>query len=377
MKHLTIVLVFVAMVSTSCQKQINTNKDVGIEEVLSGPPPICSYPSVLVSSFVGNSSTPSIADGPIATAGGGNVLAMTRFSNIIYFSNFGRLRKIESGVVSTIYTHFMGATGEIFITSLTTDPSGNIYASFANEFVIRKISPTGVVLASYGVSGLSGYQNTLPYRFKNISGIAIDNAGRLYVSDQNYVVRRLNADGVFQVIAGSVGVSGVSDGPVSAGRFSHNGGLAVSGSGDIVYVIDNYRIRKISGGMLSTVAGTLTQGHIDGKASIAQFGFIKDIKMDGAGNLYLTDQFTASTALYEYVRKYIFTSSSLSYITTLAGGLRGYINGPGTTARFTTLGPLTVDQAATTIYTGENYTYSIRKLSLTCSPTLSGPPTAF
>ena len=138
---------------------------------------------------------------------------MTSFNDITYFSNSGRLRKIQGGSISTIYTHYSGPIGEYFITSLATDSDGNIYAAIANEYVVRKISPGGVVLATYGVSGTSGYSNTSPFLFQQISGIAVDLDGRLYISDRNYVVRRLNTDGTLQLMAGQPGMYGTTDGP--------------------------------------------------------------------------------------------------------------------------------------------------------------------
>jgi len=323
-----------------------------------------------VSVLAGN-GVASHTDGPIKTAGIASPMAMTSFNDITYFSTWGRLRRIQGGSISTIYTHYSGPIGEYFITSLATDYDGNIYAAFGNEYVIRKISPSGVVLATYGVSGTSGYSNTAPFLFQQLSGIAVDIDGRLYIADKNYVVRRLNTDGTLQLIAGQVGVFGTTDGSVAVARFGLNiGNLAVSPFGESIFVEDETRVRIINAGTVSTIAGSTYTGHVDGNGSSARFGTLSEIKLDASGNLYLSEYYNSSTTEYCYIRKIIRMTTGLIpwKVTTLAGGVRGYANGDGAVARFNGPWGITVNNSSTTVLVADHVNDRIRKLSLTCVP---------
>jgi hypothetical protein len=363
---LPLILVF------SCRKAEMATEKIENTEILSDPgAPPCYYPNVGVSVLAGN-GVPSHTDGPIKTAGINSPMAMTSFNDNTYFSTWGRLRRIQGGMISTIYTHYHGPIGEYFITSLATDYDGNIYAAFANEYVVRKISPSGVVLATYGVSGTSGYSNTAPFLFNQISGIAVDADGRLYIADKNYVVRRLNTDGTLQLIAGQVGLWGSTDGSIAVARFGISmGEIAVSPFGESIFVEDNTRVRIINAGTVSTIAGSTYTGHVDGNGPSARFGYLSDMVLDASGNLYLSEYYNGPTAEYCYIRKIIRMTTGLIpwKVTTLAGGAIGYANGDGAVARFDHPWGITVNNSSSTVLVADKGNNRIRKLSLTCVPT--------
>ncbi len=360
------------MLIFSCRKTELGAENIENKEILSDPgAPPCYYPNVGVSVLAGN-GTFSYTDGPIKIAGVGCPMAMASFNDNTYFTTWGRLRRIQGGSISTIFTHDHGPIGEYFITSLATDYDGNIYAAFTNEHVVRKISPSGVLLATYGVSGTSGYSNVSPFLFGQISGIAVDIDGRLYIADNNYVIRRLNTDGTLQLIAGQVGLWGTTDGSTAVARFGLNmRNIAVSPFGESIYVEDDTRVRVINAGTVSTIAGSTYTGHIDGNGSSARFGNLRDIKIDASGNLYLSEMYNSSTTSYCYIRKMIRMTTGLIpwKVTTLAGGERGYANGDGAVARFDSPWGITVNNSSSTVLVADYNNNRIRKLSLTCVPT--------
>src|SRR5580658_2610842 len=94
-------------------------------------------------------------------------------------------------------------------------------------------------------------------------GLAFDAAGNLYIADSdNYRIRQVSPTGIITTIAGTGNDTYSGDGgsPLFA-SFSDVSGVAVDFSGNI-YVADssNRRIRKISNGIVTTIAGTGVQG---------------------------------------------------------------------------------------------------------------------
>jgi len=69
-------------------------------------------------------------------------------------------------------------------------------------------------------------------------------------------------------------------------------GIAVDSAGNL-YVADsaNNRIRMVSNGVITTVAGNGTQGFSGdgGPATGAQLNYPKGVAVDSAGNLYIAD----------------------------------------------------------------------------------------
>src|SRR5262245_5404929 len=110
-------------------------------------------------------------------------------------------------------------------------------------------------------------------RFQQPKGVAADTAGNLYVADTgNHTIRKITPGGVVTTVAGTAGLAGSSDGTGSAARFSSPSGVAVDNAGN-VYVADQTTIRKIKpAGAVTTLAGSAGQlGSIDGSGSAARF----------------------------------------------------------------------------------------------------------
>ncbi|GIT44413.1 MAG: hypothetical protein Ct9H300mP11_23490 [Chloroflexota bacterium] len=75
---------------------------------------------------------------------------------------------------------------------LTTDIHDNIYVADWGNDTIRKFSPDGLLLASFGTSGNNDGEFCRP------SSVSVDNDGYIYVADWgNERVQVLDADGEF------------------------------------------------------------------------------------------------------------------------------------------------------------------------------------
>lgn len=128
----------------------------------------------------------------------------------------------------------------------------------------------------------------------NIQGIAIDRLGSLYLSDTaNHRVRKVSG-GVITTIAGTgvAGFGGDGDSALNA-KLNLPYGLALDSAGN-VYVADfgNQRVRRISPeGIITTVAGTgrkasSPDGDLPTETSLLS---PRNVAVDAAGNLYIAE----------------------------------------------------------------------------------------
>lgn len=94
---------------------------------------------------------------------------------------------------------------------------------------------------------------------------------------------------IISTLAGAGGSNAYLDGPSGIARFSSPTSIASHTNGD-VYVADpiDNKIRKISGGNVTTFCGTGMAGNTDGNNSIATLDHPKYIAIDQYGNLYVS-----------------------------------------------------------------------------------------
>jgi hypothetical protein len=163
------------------------------------------------------------------------------------------------------------------------------------------VNTSGIInlFAGIGLAGWAGdgaaatlAQLNAPY------GIAVDNAGNVYVTDElNQDVRKINTSGIISTIAGcaSPGVFGYSSdgGLADTTRLNFPTGVAVDTAGN-VYIADstNNRIRMVnSAGIITTFAGNGTAGYTgDGGApTLAEINKAAGVATDMSGHVYIGD----------------------------------------------------------------------------------------
>lgn len=234
---------------------------------------------------------------------------------------------------------------------LTIDNDGNLLVLDVNDPRVRKVSPEGFVstIAGNGTSGFAdGRANTAEFG-KECAGIAVDEAGNIYVSDwRNRRIRKITPGGIVSTYAGN-GESGLVNGPAANAQFLNAGGLVIDKQGNL-FVGDFNRIRKISrDGMATTFVGRDSSGYKDGPGDIALFTSIVDLAIDDAGNIYASDE--------NRIRKI----TPEGKVTTIAGGAGGYKDGDGTIAQFNGPTGLAVDKYGN-VYVADDHNNRIREI---------------
>jgi DNA-binding beta-propeller fold protein YncE len=118
-----------------------------------------------------------------------------------------------------------------------------------------------------GGNNMAGFVNATggAARFNRPSGIAALADDTLVVADRmNHRIRLVKLDGVVTTYAGQGGM-GADDGATGAARFNEPFDVAAATTSGDVFVADgeNHLLRKIAGGMVSTVAGSGQSGFQD------------------------------------------------------------------------------------------------------------------
>jgi sugar lactone lactonase YvrE len=278
----------------------------------------------------------------------------------VYIADTGnnRIREVSNGVITTLVDS--NAAG------IVVDSSGNLYLADTQGSRIREVSAGAITtIAGSGTFGFSGDGGSATNAQLSVpTGVAVDSAGNVYIADSgNFRIRRIS-NAVITTIAGdgTYAFSGDGSPATSAqlyGGFGDGGGLASDSAGNI-YCIAGSRIRKISNGVITTVAGNGTYGGFSGdggpatSASFSAFG----IAADAYSNLYIAD------ASNERVRRI-----SNGVITTVAGnGTLGFSGdgGPAAGAQLGNPSGVAVDPAGN-IYIADVSNLRVRVLTPTSS----------
>jgi trimeric autotransporter adhesin len=273
---------------------------------------------------------------------------------------------------------FSGDTGPATSAELSSplgvvaDFQGNLYISDSGNDVIRRVDGTTQHISTFaGTQGESGYggdqgaatsaELTLP------SGLALDSASNLYISDKgNSIIRKVaTGSGIITTVAGT---------PQDAG-FSGDGGLATNAllknpvdqaldTAGNLYIADSFFniIREVNAStrFIATDVGVEGSGGHSGDGGFAINALMSDplaVVIDAAGNLYISDEVNS------VIRK---VTAGGGIITDLAGvagaGAYGGDGGAATSAHLNGSEGLAVD-AAGNLYITDSGNNLVRKVS--------------
>ena len=223
-------------------------------------------------------------------------------------TNNHRIRRVSAaGVITTVAGNgvagFGGDNGSAVTAQLYTptgiaiDGAGNLYIADTYNSRIRKVTPSGIIttVAGSGAHGFSGEgQVATSSALNDPTGIAVDAAGNLYIADRfNHRIRTVTANGLLNTIAGTgTGEFGGDGGLATAASLQNPSDVAVDKYGSL-YIADqsNHRVRKVSSGVITTVAGSGVAGFSGdgGNALFAAFNTPLAVAVDTLGSLFVVD----------------------------------------------------------------------------------------
>jgi hypothetical protein len=274
-------------------------------------------------------------------------------------------------------------------TGMTITALDNVlYIADTDNNVIRSFPLSGGPLQIVAGTGAAGYVDgaRLSAQFSGPTGIvgvhqqaAATRTGgpyswsRLYVNDAaNHVLRRICVG--FPPSASQAGCSATStnnvvtlagtqtqgfvDGTGSAARFAAMGGLSAPSSTGLLefYSVDtqNHAVRDVnSSGTVTTYCGTGTAGYANGFRTSSQWNMPSKAAWDGAGNMYVTDT-------GNYMLRKIDTAGN---VTSFAGsGQWGYADGSATVAKFKLPTGVAYNPSDGFIYVADTHANVIRKV---------------
>ena len=261
---------------------------------------------------------------------------------------------IDIGAFEIPFSDYNPAGVSIYARVPNMEQPGNFEISTDPEFL--------PVVSTFAGNGNAGFADgtRLGAELGYPSGVAQDSLGNIFFADPgNHRIRMIGPDGVVVTIAGT-GFYGLANGSGLSAQFAFPSALAV-GPDDCVYVSDtyNHRICKLTrpailGGAwtVTNLAGTGIDGFLDGPGSVARFFFPYGLSVDASGNVFVAD------SMNHRIRR--ITPGGV--VSTYAGsGVSGLLNSvSATTAKFDT--PQSVVVVGSNLFVADTFNDVIRKV---------------
>ena len=294
----------------------------------------------------------------------------------------------SGGSGATSYTcqiYYSTASNMASPTTVSQSPSSSTSVSSGQSFsfsaqdslyygaIITAVNAGGSVASSMstGVQFSGVYAGTpsvgtvaIGASFGRLYAVAVDASGNIYVAD--YTGNRIwliPAGGSASVFAGAGGVGAYLDGASGSARFNGPSGVAVNAAGTVVYVTDygNSKIRKITGGNVSTLSGGTHGAWADGASNVARFYYPSGLALDTTETLlFIGDKLTHRIRV---------VTIATGAVTTLAGGASStvggsgaYADGNGANASFNSPLGVCVD-VNNNVYVADQANHRIRKVT--------------
>lgn len=250
-------------------------------------------------------------------------------------------------------------------------PNGNLVIADQQDNRIRLVTSGGAISTIAGNGSHNLYVPGIPAISSPMdwpSAVLQDSSGVTYFAEMHSNrIGKIGLDGRFSTVAGN-GFPGYSGDNIqaTAARLQKPSGLALDSSGNL-YIADqaNHRIRKVSNGIITTIAGTGRPDFSgdDGPAEAAALNTPMDVKVDSHGNVYIADM------LNQRIRR-IDTNGTITTIAGTGNTGRGPDGVPATSSDLNFPAGLALD-SSNDLYIVDWQNYLIRKVSFPSRPVVN------
>ncbi len=234
-------------------------------------------------------------------------LAVDSLGNL-YIADGVRIRRVDvHGIIQTVagdgYLHAVGdgnsATAALLLrpSGVALDAAGNLYIADTGTQRIRIVAPSGTI-SSFAGTGIAGYDHDLvtatSAELNSPMGVSTAPGGALLIADtENHLVRRASG-GILSTFAGTGTAGAGGEGMLPQATQLREPRAVCASAAGTVYIVDtaNHRVLAAgAGGLIVAVAGNGAPGDTGdgGPARQAQLNQPGACAVDSSGNLFLAD----------------------------------------------------------------------------------------
>ncbi len=247
---------------------------------------------------------------------------------------------------------------------LAVDGSGDVYIADTFDQRVRVVNSSGTInaFAGTGVQGYAGDGGAAVYANLDLPvGVSLDNAGNVVIADTgNQRVRVVSSTGAISTLAG--GGNGGDAGPAASAILAGPYSVAEDSAGNL-YIADtgNNRIREVSNGVITTIAGTGSAGFSgdNGPATSATMYGPQYVVVDSKGNVFFSDTGNLVVRRIDAATHAITTVAGTYGVSCSPTTAKCGDGGPATGAQITWPWGLAID-ANDNLYIADYYAFRIR-----------------